>query len=428
MVALATLASVAAATPAPRWDPVLFRQLANAGLTLGPDDTAYLVLQRSRAARLQAYRPGRAGVAWTVDFPGANPFPIATDDPGLLIVSVFDADPGRRRLVSAVQGRDARTGALLWSRPGLGVLAIAGNVVVLTNRQEWGGTVAGPVSAAFAAPEAPAPLPAGGSIEAVDRWTGRTRWTRALEPGAVLGRASRDGRSLVADLRPDGLLRLRDADTGAERYTLGLALAGRPLSVHVPGLVMVRQDGVGADDDPDVVRFTGPPQTAAAYDPDTGAERWRHDLRLAAPCGDRYLCGYEGDETIVTDPTTGTTVYRGVVDAFGFRDGRLIVSWHPRDPGPAAGTATYDLRTGQRLRSYPGWRLADLDPARSDVVAQLTAGGGLIVGTLDPATGRISVVGRTDGWSGDPLCTRNDRYVGCVGERGVWLWRLPARR
>ena len=61
VVTVATLLAVTAAVPHRRWDPVLSLREANTTLRFGPDGTAYVTTHRTRSARLQAYRPGRAG-------------------------------------------------------------------------------------------------------------------------------------------------------------------------------------------------------------------------------------------------------------------------------------------------------------------------------------------------------------------------------
>src|SRR5687767_646429 len=90
LVVAATLLTLGAAAAPKRWDPVRSRRDQNTALRFAADDTAYLATQHTRGTRLQAYRPGRAGALWTVNFPGAFPVPILDDDPSLLTLIAHD--------------------------------------------------------------------------------------------------------------------------------------------------------------------------------------------------------------------------------------------------------------------------------------------------------------------------------------------------
>jgi outer membrane protein assembly factor BamB len=411
VVTVATLLTVAAATAPTAADPVLSLREANTTLRFGADDTAYVITQRTRSGRLQAYPPGRTRPLWTVNFPGGYPVPVTVDDPGLLLLTVFDADPTGLGDDNTVQGRDAHTGRLLWGRPGTNLLGTGHGVVVVTDRNAAGG----PVRALGADPAGvgdTATSPAG-TVEAVDRRTGRPRWTRSVPSDALLGW---DDATLV-ELAPDGRLRLGDPSTGETRSESRIALSGLPFHTYVDdGLVVVHQQATGGDPTNDSL--------SVAYDPASGTERWRRNTLLAGFCGGRYECAGGHGQLTVTDRGSGTVRYRGPADLHLMRGDRLVVS-AAVDPYRPPGTHVYDLRTGRLAHRLPGWTIAGDDP-RATLVTQELAGSGLMVADLDAATGRLAVLGRTTDWAGSATCVATTRFVGCSGVSGVRIWR-PAR-
>lgn len=401
VVTVATLLTMGAAAAPERWDPVLSQRDPNTMLRFAADDTAFLTTQRTRSGRLQAYRPGRAAPLWTVNFPNGYPAPYLVGDPGLLTVSVFDSDPNGEGARDAVQGRDARTGRLLWTRPGRDVLVIGADAAVLVDRVTP--TPAGVTDAA--------PIRA---LEAVDRRTGEPRWTRTVEPGTLV--RSREGADerpdAIVELTPDGRLRISDPSTGRPLSDHRLALTGTPLNVEVKGgLAIVFQQRSELD------------QLTLAYDLATGAERWRHNSRFSTFCGDRYLCTATPEQMTVTDLASGAVRYRGRGDRFLVRGDRLVVSWPTLWPR-SGGTEIRDLNTGRRLHSYPGWTYAGSDRTGT-LLSQETSGAGLMLATLDEGTGRFAVIGRDTRWTGTATCVRGARYVGCMGLTGVRIWPLP---
>jgi outer membrane protein assembly factor BamB len=427
LVMVVAAGTVAASVPPRRWDPVLTLRSPNGSAIFGPDDTAFVSFQRIRSGRIQAFRPGRPEVLWTADFPGTNPVPMVTDDPGLLIISLFQAEPAQRVPETSVQGRDAHTGRVLWTRPGLGLLGIAGDVVLLTDHRASGSTTPEAIGAGEVGPDG-IPRVRGGTVLALDRHTGDMRWTRTLDADAVLGREdlADSGEPLIAELRADGTLRITDPATGAARRILKVALSGRPLTVSLlPDVAVVRQ--VRPDDTGPPFEGPGPaPPTITGYDLTTGATRWRYEnLRYGGVCGAGYLCDF-GTETTVMDPRTGTTVYRGAGDGLIFHGDRLVVSWTTAQAGPPTGATLHDLRTGRRLRTFGRWHLVAYEPDRPALAAQATSLGHLVVVVLNLATGAVTVVGRDADWFGDPACSWGRRYVACAGPSGVRIWRLPA--
>lgn len=394
VVAVVTVVTVTAAVPPVRRDPVLSLREANTTLRFGSDDTVYVMTQRTRSGRLQAYPPGRTRPAWTVNFPGGYPVPVSLDDPDLVLLTVFDADPNVQDDGESVQARDARTGQLRWDRPGMGLLGSGIDVAVVTDRRESGV----PVSA----PDTP-----GHTVEALDRRTGRTRWTRTVPPDVLVGWAD----DTVVHLAPDGLVRLDDAATGTTRREVRIAPTGRPFHAFVDrGLLVVYQDG----DRPDT-------PTSVGYDLDTGEERWRRGTLLGGECGDRWLCSDDPGQLTVTDAGSGAVRYRGPSDNFVIRGDRLIVSSAPAPGGPAV-TEIHDLATGRRVHTLPAWTLVGIN--ETDLVIQHLAGSGLLVATVDAATGRLTTLGRATDWSGTATCHHGVRSVGCFGTSGVRVWRV----
>jgi hypothetical protein len=408
-VVAATLLAVTGAAPPHRWDPVLAIGDTNSGLWFGPDDTAYVTTQRSRSTRLQAHRLGRKGALWTVNILGGYPVPITQTGSGLPLM-VFDTDPSGRG-GNQVQEREAKTGALVWSRSGMGLVGLGPDVTVVSDRQEVGGPVPGPSGEVEAHP---------GVLEAVDRRTGRSRWTRQVPPDVLVGSTemgvTRDGPApMIIELSTDGRLRLSDASTGATRREARFALVGRPLSIYLS--------------DHQAIVYQQPPapaveQLSVTYDLISGAELSRQNTSTAAFCSERYLCVSEPGQLTVTDLASGAVRFHGHSEQHLIDGDRLIVSWEPRWPEPA-GTEVYDLRTGRRLNAYPGWRVANFD---SDTVllALDLSGGGALVAVRDDHTGHLTVAGRAKGWTGTMSCTRGTRFFGCVGVSGLRVWRLPA--
>jgi hypothetical protein len=411
LVLLAALSTLAAATPRSSLDPIQAQRIANLSLTFGPDDSFYLSQQRIRGGRLQAYRPGHATARWTVDLPGANVGQVFTGDPSVLIVTVYPANPDSTTDRESVQARDSRTGALRWQYSGLEVLGPAADLILLTDYPT--------------APREDEPVRAG-SIQGVDRRTGAVRWHRTLSPGtllttlpAVAGTPARAGGEVtVAELRPDGQLSLIDA-TGSAQRLVTLPLDGLPLNLSIGGgLVAVSQLSASA-------ALSSPPPTITGYDLRTGSRQWRFEgMQYSNLCFDRYLCDYTADgEVVVIDPRSAAVGYRGQVERFTAHGDRLIVS-EPVGP-QGTGTAEYDLRTGRRLHSFPGWQLAGEDPDRPVLAARTGAGGRLALGTLDPARGTVNLLGTAGDWLGEADCAWGRHYVGCTGPGGMRIWRLP---
>ena len=118
--------------------------------------------------------------------------------------------------------------------------------------------------------------------------------------------------------------------------------------------------------------------------------------------------------------------YRGQTDRVSFRGDRLMVSRSAVDiRSPESGAELWSLASGRRLRSFRPWHLVSDDPRDGDLVAQIGAGGVLMVAMLDVETGTARVIGRAGDWIGDATCTFGRRYLGCTGPGGVRIWRKP---
>jgi outer membrane protein assembly factor BamB len=400
MLPLLVLVAVSASAPVPHWEPVLAADIAGASMLLGVDDTAFVFLGQGDRA-VTAYRPGRDTPLWSIDGGAAGVLvPNLTGDPGLVALDAYRSNAGSGS-AGSVQMRDARTGQLLWEREGVTVFAVAGDLVVLTDRS-------GLVEST---------TPPAGLVEAVDLRTGRPRWTRPLATGTLLGTQylSPGGGWVGVELQPDGLLRLADLATDAQRRTVQLALLGAPSGVMVRGDVAVVWQR----------RALAEGYTTVAYDLDTGAERWRFDdLRTAWPCGSRYLCAFGANVTTVVDPDAGATVYRGPGDQLTFHGDTLLVWRRSQRGGIGVDAALYDLGTGRRVRSYGKWRIVADDPDRGVLAAQVDSGGRFVLARLDLETGTATVVGTADDWLGDPSCQWGSRHLACAGGGGMRIWRL----
>lgn len=412
LVTVATLLTVTAAAAPRRREPVLSLREPNTTVRFGPDDTTYVMTQRTRGGRLQAYPPGGSRPRWTVNFPGGHPAPFPVDDdPGLLVLTVFGTDPDGSGTGNLVQGRDAHTGGLLWSRPETSLLGFGAEVAVVIDRGESTGPASGAGRPAV--------------IETVDRRTGQRRSVREVPPGVLVGWS--DG--LVIELADDGRLRLSDAATGATRGEARLTLAGDPLFVYVSGANLVVYQQVRADDGPAA-------QTAVTYDLASGVERSRGGIPAGGDCTGRYRCEAEPGRLTVVDAASGTVRYRGPGDRYVLSGDRLVVTRAPALGRPVS-TQVVDLRTGRLERSLPGWSYAGSERStagwygtgrrpRTILVIQPLAASGMLVAALDAATGRLAVLGRTTDWVGEGSCWRGARLVGCSGPAGVRVWRPSA--
>jgi len=417
LVVLVAVGLGGAAAP-PRREPLFAQPIPQAGLAFDRDDTVFLYQQRARSGRLQAYRLDRDSPLWTVDYLNANPVPTLTTEPGVVLVSVYAADPTRTS-ENRIEVRESRTGRKLWQRSGIGMIDAAGGTVVVTDYRGWGGDAE----------------PTGqGTVAALDIRTGTTRWSHTIEDTTLLAiertvppgphgdtRAGADG---LVELDQDGVLRNLDPVTGAARSTARLALPG-------PGLYLMVQDGIAVvgigQPGVDPVGYHSITASIVGYDLATGQVRWRADGPEAAfPCGDRYLCTYDQQALIVTDSTTGAVRYRGQSDRVSFRGDLLMVSRSAAGVGgTASGSELWSLTTGRKVRSFGPWHLVTDDPRDGELVAQTGAGGVLMIAVLDLETGTARVIGRARDWIGDATCTFGRRYLGCTGPGGVRIWRKP---
>jgi hypothetical protein len=263
------------------------------------------------------------------------------------------------------------------------------------------------------------------------------RWEHRLAAGAhvdLMVDAPAGPQTSFIELSQDGVLDVVDVATGAVRSRVQLKLAGRPWSVtRRDEYVIVHQVQPDADTLPysaqaAIVQFAGRPyqDIIGAYDLLTGAERWRtNGGRPMMECGQRYLCGYEREETTVTDPQTGVIAYQGSGDTFVFRGDLLYVT---RSAGPEpreTGTVVYQLSTGRQVRMYPNWRLAGSNLGPFDLFAQTDFKGRFLLAVLDPRAQALRVLGVATDWFGDAVCTMGRRYVGCTGPAGLRVWKLP---
>jgi hypothetical protein len=418
LLVVAIAALVGGAAVPPKRDPVLAQRIPNAGLTFGRDDTAFLYQQRARSGRLQAYRLDRPGALWTVDYPGSNPVPTVTTDPGVVLVSTYASDPSREAN-NRIEARDSQTGRRLWQHSGLGMVDAGVGVLVVSDHRGWGGNVE---------------LNRPSTVAGLELRSGATRWSHTTDVTTLLsvqraalrsqhGSAWAGAQALV-ELDLDGTLRVLDPVTGTVRSTLRLPLTGPPLGLMIQDGMAVVSEGRPGDDPLDQNRAAA---SIVGYDLVTGEAHWRGEAPdFAIRCGERYLCRYGPHELTVTDPKSGDVRYRGDSDRVTFRGDLMLVSrGNPVDASAPNGSELWDLTTGRRLRSFGPWRIVTDDPRDGNLAAQTGAGGVLMVAVLDLRTGAARVIGRAGDWIGDAYCTFGHRYVGCTGPGGVRIWRAP---
>jgi outer membrane protein assembly factor BamB len=419
LLAVLIVAVLGGAAAPSRRDPILAQRVANAGLAFGRDDTAFVYQQRTRSGRVQAYRLDRPGVLWSVEYPGGNPVPTVTTDPGIVLVSVYSANPSQP-VENRIEARDSRTGRRLWQRSGVGIVDVSGAVVVVTDYRGWSGN---------------AELTEPGTVEALEVRSGVTRWSHSIDHRTLLAIERtlppgphgdpEPGTDGIAELDQEGVLRVLDPGTGTARSTVRLALSGPPLGLMMQDGIAVVSGGRPGDDP---LSQTSGPVSVIGYEVQTGHARWHTQAPdFAQPCGARYLCEYSQSGLTVTDAKTGDVRYRGPIDRHSFRGDFLLASRSVPSGGLPSGSELWNLATGRKLRSFGSWYIVNDDPRDGDLVAQTGLYGLLMVAVLDRRTGNARVIGRARDWIGDPYCTfgHHYRYLGCSGGGGVRIWRVP---
>jgi len=350
---------------------------------------AYTLRFHQGATLVEAYRLEDGRRAWSFD------------EFGLAFVAVVDRATLILATGSAVApltiALDVRSGEVRWRAPVL-VLGRAGDLVVASDPAQW--RLAG---------------------LAID--TGTPRWQVELAAGsAVAGerdeaRPAGDGRlTEVADLAPDGALRLRDPATGAQR---------RQLSVEPPGPLRAPAflvDGafVIAETEQDSSYWYDTRTAQLARLPSLGYLIVT-DVRR---CGTWICVGNNGGLTAF-DRRTGRRVWH--VDGWNiFRplEGRLALVFDVTGVEEGFVGALIDPSDGRVVDALDGWQPIDATYGRSVLLWHRMSAGGMLVAMRDARTGAHVVVGRASRWFVAPLCQVNRRYLVCASD-GLAIWRLP---
>jgi len=253
--------------------------------------------------------------------------------------------------------------------------------------------------------------------------TGTPRWQVELAAGAAVAVEWDEARPAdqryvteVADLAPDGTLRLRDPASGAER---------RRLSVEAPGPLSAQAfliDGafVLAETEEDS-SFWYDSRTAqlARLQPMgyTGVTEVRQ-------CGTRICVGNNGGLTAF-DRHTGRRVWH--VDGWNVfhpLDGGLGLVFDITGQEEGFVGALIDPSDGRVVDPLTRWQPVGATNGRSVLLWHRMSAGGILFAVRDARTGAHVVVGRVSRWFVAPLCRVTRRYMVCTGE-GLAIWRLP---
>lgn len=429
LVIVAMLVGISGGAAAQPLDAVL--EIDRAGgsqLAFGPDRV--YTFNYGSTALFEAYPLGATEPMWKIDLEGEVAVPQAVDG-DLLVLNVFDPQAvGGQYREDTTQVRDARTGRLLWRRTDGGVLAVTDDLVIMAARRDaWFGDL----QPGEERPER--------TMYAYDRRTGEPRWTRTVARGTSWARRygwQYDTTGPVIEIDAAGRLRVSDLVTDAERFNVQLDVVGPVAGLELWGdVAVVRQFRPGdrtvpieLPAPPGSVIYRQFPQILSGYDLATGQRRWRfEDEGYLTPCGDAYLCEFSRLPPTIIDPLTGAVVFRsgGVGDVgYTVRGDRVISSPEVTTGGSGGVAVLSDLRTGKEIRSFGPWTVVGEDPDRGVLVAHDGGRGVLVVAVLDLDTGDVSVIGRARNWSGRATCEWADRYVGCSGQDGFRMWRVPA--
>jgi outer membrane protein assembly factor BamB len=390
----------------------------------------YQVLEVAAAAgRVFAIRYGNAGGGRRIEaFDARAGRPLWSLPVGLEHHLAF-ARGGTLLTVSGNNGRDAQdsvvtafdpaTGAELWHRDAVGIVGWAGDVILgrdLTDLPEPRQPDADPTAE-------PEPLQHEQRFFAFDRRTGQVAWTLVVPAGSAVSfgrdRAQPYRLTSLFELDPDGRLRVRDLRTAAVTGERRLDWSGPfdMFDVSDDGLLGARQivvsrPGTGGVD---------------VLDGGTGARLWHRADEpysgLFACAAERYCTTRDGGLDAI-DAATGLAAWH--VEGYPnvlWSDGRYLVVGGFQE-APAQTVVVVDGRTGAVLHRLDGW--AGAWSTRAQVVVSRAAGERTsVVATLDPASGRMSVLGRGDRWFGQPQCDVDGRTLACLASGDLSVWRLP---
>ncbi|WP_433616923.1 hypothetical protein ACQP2P_16265 [Dactylosporangium sp. CA-139114] len=364
----------------------------------------YLV-RRSDAAQafVESYQIPTGIKRWAEPVPPATHI-TAIDDERLVLATQEPTDPPTAALV----GLDITTGTQAWRRTGY-IPAIYG--------------ATGPSAVLVAEASQPdgepqtQPRTSSPNLSGIDMHAGTVRWSLDTAPGTarqlvLAGIANVE----VAELSPDGALRIRSAESAEIVRTAkldhpgevdGFDISGNRLLAYHLGPDRHQSNAVfdlvsgrrlwQRTDEPDgtSIRFCKPVLCAgtrrdiAALEPDTGRELWHLN-------GWTGLTPLDDHQMLATRPHTEGDVAQldtAVVDTATGRIGLLTNTWSPA------------LRTGA------GVLIVSRGPGQS------------LIARLDAHTGAVQVVGRAEHISAAPQCIATRTLLVCQSDN-VSIWRL----
>lgn len=263
----------------------------------------------------------------------------------------------------------------------------------------------------------------------IDAATGDIRWSadlpvdsaRSYEP-VVDGAAT--GSVEIAELDPDGALRLRDAETGAIVRTVPIDDPGPVDAFDIAGdrLLTYRSDP-GLPGEPGAI-------ATSVFDLITGNRLWRRTAEpdTAPPwwCGP-VLCVGGGGAIAALDPDTGRELWYldGWTDLHPLRGNRLLATRSAPDGQRVPDGLILDAATGRTIQRIAGWDIVSGSPLPATIlVASRGPGGTSRIALLDVGTGRVTTIGRTGNRRVPVRCLTTTKILAC--RHGVVsVWRLP---
>jgi outer membrane protein assembly factor BamB len=262
----------------------------------------------------------------------------------------------------------------------------------------------------------------------IDAATGDIRWS--VDPPAGSARSyepvddgDATGSVEVAELDPDGGLRLRDAESGAIVRTASIDNPGPVDAFDIAGdrLLAYRSD-------PRLPGEPGPIE-ASVFDLTTGSRLWQ---RTGEPdtippwwCGHLLCAG--GGAIAVLDPDTGRELWHldGWTDLQPLRGNRLLATRTAPDGQRIPDGLVLDAATGQTIRRIVGWDVVSESPLPGTILlASRRSGGTSQVARLDVGTGRVTMIGWAEHRPAPLHCMTTTKILAC--HNGVVsVWRLP---
>jgi outer membrane protein assembly factor BamB len=417
---LATALSTAAADdPVPRPLPTVVLDVPGDVRVLVEGDRLFVV---QPFALSQGRGDGRYVVAyhlmdlkrlWRVELPlGGDVYGLATVDGILALtgeppVGAGNEAPGGAAGIDNPRGPDTvgldpATGATLWRRKGSIEASSAGGRLIL--------------SADIGNPGAiPAHSGPDHALHAVTG-TGELVWSYDPPAGALRSyRSGGEGVTLLAVVRPDGRVELRDTDTGelVRSGRIGpLALGGTAgRYVEIVGDLLLVRDG------PEVL----------AYGLDRLDLRWRLPFEPGqdgwfTACGAAICVVRAGGGLKVIDPATGRVRWSDArwTQGFAFGSWLMATDFNPRNDQQAV--VVVDPQTGRVVRELGRWH--ELVIVDDSVVALRFDAARALIARLDPPRG-LRLVGVVRDVVG-PSCSVRLRSLWCRRtDNTLGVWRLP---